>query len=56
MDLEKINLDIEMDFTNLKISFKKILRDFFLLDFFHLKCYGISMCGGKSYKLSFQLH
>jgi hypothetical protein len=38
MGLEKINLNIEMDFTNLKFSFQilKNLRDFFLLDFFIL--------------------
>jgi hypothetical protein len=36
MGLEKINLYIEMDFTNLKFSLKilKFFKDFFLLDFF----------------------
>jgi hypothetical protein len=51
MGLEKINLNIKVDFMNLKFSFQilKILRDFFLLDFFQVKCYGISnMRGGKN--------
>jgi hypothetical protein len=36
MGLEKINLDFEMDFTNLKFEILKMLRDFFLFDFFIL--------------------
>jgi hypothetical protein len=38
MGLEKINLDIKMDFMNLKfeIWILNFLRDFFLLDFFIL--------------------
>jgi hypothetical protein len=44
MGLEIINLDIKVDFTNLKFSFK-IFERLFLAWFFHIKCYGISMCG-----------
>jgi hypothetical protein len=42
MGLEKMN------FTNLKFEILKILRDLFILDFFHFKCYGSAMCGGKN--------
>jgi hypothetical protein len=51
MGLEKINLDIKMDFTNLKFEIWNI-KNFekkFLAWFFHLKCYGTSMCGGKKF-------
>jgi hypothetical protein len=49
MGLENINLNIEMDFTNLKFSILnlKIFYKFFLAWFFHLKCYGTSMWGSK---------
>jgi len=52
MGLEKINLDIKMDFTNLKISFEilKFLKEFFLFDFFILSVMV------KSYRLSFKFH
>jgi len=43
MGLEKINLNIK---THYKFQILKNLRQFFAC-FFHLKCYGISMCGGK---------
>jgi hypothetical protein len=44
MGLDKINLDIKMDFMNLKFWFK-ILFDFFILSVMV-----------KSYRLNFQLH
>jgi hypothetical protein len=49
MGLEKINLDMEIDSTNLKFSFEnfKYFYRLFFAWFFHLKCYGISMCGDK---------
>ncbi len=49
MGLEKINLDIEMDFMNLKFEIWNVIicERLFLAWFFHLNCYGTSMCGGK---------
>jgi hypothetical protein len=51
MGLEKINLDIEMDFMNLKFETWNVIicERLFLAWFFHLKCYGTSMCGGKKF-------
>jgi len=58
MGLEKINLDIEMDFMNLKFSFEilKNLKEFFLLDFFILIVMVLQCVVVKNCKLSFQLH
>jgi hypothetical protein len=56
MGLEKINLDIEMDFMNLKFEILKILRDFFLLDFFILSVMVLQCVVVKSYRLNFQFH
>jgi hypothetical protein len=48
MGIEKINLDIEMDFMNFHFHFKSFyIYNFFNLFFFIFKCYGTSMCGGK---------
>jgi len=56
MGLEIINLDIKVDFTNLKFSFKilKFLRDFSLLDFFILSAMVFQCVVFKSYRLNFQ--
>ncbi len=55
MGLEKINLDIEMDFTIFLFSFNffKKLKDFFLLDFFILSVMVLQCVVVKSYRLSF---
>jgi hypothetical protein len=57
MGFEKINLDIEMDFTNLEFSFE-ILKFyiFFLLDIFTLSVMVLQCAVVKSCLLSFQLH
>ncbi len=58
MGLEKINLIIKMDFTNLKFSFeisKKII-DIFLLDFFILSVMVFQCVVVKSCRFNFQLH
>jgi hypothetical protein len=49
MGLEKINLNIKMDFYKFEIFILnlKTFERLFLAWFFHLKCYGTSMCGGK---------
>jgi hypothetical protein len=56
--LKKIKLDIKMNFTNwnLKIWIFKILRNFFLLEFFILSVMALQCVVIKSYRLSFQLH
>jgi hypothetical protein len=58
MGLEKVNLDIEMEFTNLKFSFqilkclkKKNLFHFFILSVMVLQCVVAKIC-----RFSFQLH
>jgi hypothetical protein len=57
MGLEKINLDIEMDFTNFHFHFKSFFfKDFFLLDFFILSDMVFQCVALKIYKFSFQLH
>jgi hypothetical protein len=56
MGLKNINLDIKMDFTNLKFKILKFLRDFFLFDFFILSVMKLQCVMVKSYRLSFQLH
>jgi hypothetical protein len=58
MGLEKVNLDMEMEFTNFKFSFQifKILNFFFLLDTFILSVMILQCVVVKSYMLSFQFH
>ncbi len=58
MGLEKVNLDIEMDFTNLKFSFEILIffKDFFLFDFFILSVMVFQCVVLKNRKLNFQLH
>jgi hypothetical protein len=58
MGFEEIDLNIELDFTNLKFSFKikKYLKDFFLLDFFILIVMVLQCVVVKKYRLSSQLH
>jgi hypothetical protein len=55
MGLENINLDIKMDFMNLKFSFEilKFLEDFFLLNFFILNLMVLQCVVVKNYELSF---
>jgi hypothetical protein len=59
MDLEKINLDIKMDFMNLKFeiwNLKKIWEIFSCLIFFILSVMVLQCVVVKSYNLNFQLH
>jgi len=49
MGVQKLNLDIEMNFANLKFEIWNIktFERIFLTWYFHFKCYGISMCASN---------
>jgi len=58
MGLEKVNLDMKMEFINFKFSFQifKIMKKKFLLDTFILSVMILQCVVVKSYRLSFQFH
>jgi hypothetical protein len=58
MGLEKVNFNIKMDLTNLKLEIKELnfLKDFILLDFFILNVMVLQCVVVKSCRLSFQVH
>jgi hypothetical protein len=56
MGIQKINLDIEMNFANLKFEILKLLREFFLLGIFILSVMVFQCVLVTSYRFSFQFH
>jgi hypothetical protein len=57
MGLEKINLNIKMDFTNFHFHFHfNFFENFFLFDLSILNVMVLQCVVVKNYRLSFQLH